>query len=205
MTNEEFELLLQALHPQRERAARRYEEIRKKLISKFQGLGDTDPETLVDQAFDRCGSKLSKGIELQNDSPEGLIVGIANNVFKERYRKLVSQQILINNHPGPSAEEPVDLAGEEDRARRKACLRRCLGRLPAEQRRLVLAYYSGDDRIRARHHLAEDLGLTPNALRIRAHRVRARLEDCIKRCLGLRPVPAAIGSRNDSAIPTTTN
>ena len=192
MTSEGLALLLAILDPDRERAAERYEEIRKQLIRRFEGLGSTSPEELADLTLDRFAHRLTQGFVPEN--PGGFLYGIAANVFKEWRRKVISQEVQIDLHAGPNAEEPTDLAEEEETGRRTQCLRRCLGRLPNDQRGLVLAYYHGDDRIGARHQLAGQLGLTPNALRIRAHRVRRQLEDCIKRCLGLRVVPDLLTS-----------
>jgi hypothetical protein len=46
-------------------------------------------------------------------------------------------------------------------------------------------YYGleGGKAIEQRRTLATRLGIAPNALRIRLHRLRARLEDCARRCL----------------------
>jgi len=46
---------------------------------------------------------------------------------------------------------------------------------------LILRYYQGEQRakIENRRALAERLGLTINALRIRASRIRSRLEACV--------------------------
>ena len=67
------------------------------------------------------------------------------------------------------------------------CLRRCLARLPEDQRRLILRYHGEDDRIRSRQELAEELGIALNALRIRAHRVRRDLEQCVRQRLARDP------------------
>ena len=57
-------------------------------------------------------------------------------------------------------------------------------RLPPDDQRVALLYYTGDGRakIEQRQKLAEELGGS-NALRIRMHRIRATLHACISECL----------------------
>jgi DNA-directed RNA polymerase specialized sigma24 family protein len=65
------------------------------------------------------------------------------------------------------------------------CLEECIAKLNEEHRELVLRYYSADGRekIEQRKLLAEKLGIAPNALRIRAYRIRAALQKCLERCV----------------------
>src|SRR5437763_189010 len=65
------------------------------------------------------------------------------------------------------------------------CLDGCLEKLPAETRMLIMEYYQlrKQAKIDRRKALAEELGIPVNALRIRAHRVRAQLEECVMGCL----------------------
>ncbi len=57
----------------------------------------------------------------------------------------------------------------------------CLKKLPAESRALIVEYYSGKGGalIEARRQMALRLGLSTNALRNRALRLRRELEECI--------------------------
>ena len=87
------------------------------------------------------------------------------------------------------ARLPAPVAPAAPEAEPRAdCLARCLEELPPEGRRLILGYYSVEGRstIETRKLMAESLGLTENALRSRAQRIRDRLERCIGRCLGRR-------------------
>jgi DNA-directed RNA polymerase specialized sigma24 family protein len=58
-------------------------------------------------------------------------------------------------------------------------------KLTDENRELVLRYYQADGRqkIEERKHLAEELGIAPNALRIRAYRIRVALQKCLEKCV----------------------
>jgi hypothetical protein len=64
------------------------------------------------------------------------------------------------------------------------CLERCLSKIQPESRELILEYYRGEQRakIERRSELATSLGLTTNALSIRACRIRSKLEICVRTC-----------------------
>jgi DNA-directed RNA polymerase specialized sigma24 family protein len=64
------------------------------------------------------------------------------------------------------------------------CLDRCLTTLTPENRELISRYYSGQELRKPadRQRLAEELGITVDALRTRALRIRRELELCITRC-----------------------
>jgi DNA-directed RNA polymerase specialized sigma24 family protein len=57
--------------------------------------------------------------------------------------------------------------------------------LPQGNRELVLEYYRDEKRAKINHRkeLAERMGIAPNALRIRAHRIRLTLQQCVRACL----------------------
>ena len=57
--------------------------------------------------------------------------------------------------------------------------------LPPEDQQVAQSYYVDDGRakIDRRQEMAEKLGITVNALRIRLCRIRATLKDCIVGCL----------------------
>ena len=79
----------------------------------------------------------------------------------------------------------------DDNQRRIELLRRCLGALPDKDRELITQYYEGDgpsSKIIKRKELALRLGLQLNALRIRACRLRERLERCLQRRLAEKPI-----------------
>jgi hypothetical protein len=58
--------------------------------------------------------------------------------------------------------------------------------LRADQRELVVEYYrdAGRQKIERRREIAERLGITMNALGIRACRIRSTLEACVGSCCG---------------------
>jgi len=85
--------------------------------------------------------------------------------------------------------DPEDLHLRETEQRENdrllECLNRCLEKLPPESIDLITRYHQGGevpDKER-RKELAQSLGIPLNALRIRAYRIRAAIEECVKKCL----------------------
>jgi YD repeat-containing protein len=64
------------------------------------------------------------------------------------------------------------------------CLDCCLQKLPPDQRDLIVEYYRDGhgQRIEQRRAMAKRLGITMNALGIRACRIRSILEACVAAC-----------------------
>jgi hypothetical protein len=50
---------------------------------------------------------------------------------------------------------------------------------------MILSYYEGKERVKIenRKRMAETLGVPMNSLRIRVHRIREKLENCLVNCL----------------------
>ncbi len=175
ISQESFERFLSLLDHDRERAGREYEALRIRLVRFFEWRSCGDAEGLADQVLDRVMRKLAEGVEVGS---------IANYTFG------VSKLVLLENLKMRFREEPIvlDLPKNEpeySEDRRLSCLENCLTKISAESRKLILRYYSFDKQAKMdeRRRLAQSLGLTANALRIKALRVRSKLEDCVTRCL----------------------
>jgi DNA-directed RNA polymerase specialized sigma24 family protein len=184
LTRESFDILLAQLDPDRERAGERYETIRGKLIRLFEWRGGAAPEELADETINRVARRMAEGVELHSADPYGYFCAVAHLVFKEVLRRASREHRALDTHGElllPTAL-PV-LPDEEPGDRRLDCLRRCLAALHADQRELVLKYHQGEANIRNRKTLSAELGIPMNALRIRVHRVRRRLEACLDDCL----------------------
>lgn len=172
LTHESFDSLLRWLGPDREQAGRRYEEIRRKLIRIFAYRECFDAEDLADETINRVARKLPDISENYVGDPAYYFYGVAQNIYLE-YRRKKARVI----EPPPELSGPPDLLSE--------CLEECLGRLTAENRELVLQYYQEEKhaKIDRRRQIADRLGIGLNALRIRAHRIRANLKDCLTLCI----------------------
>jgi DNA-directed RNA polymerase specialized sigma24 family protein len=202
-----FERLLEILGPEREEAARRYEEIRRNLLRFFEWRGCADPPGLTDEVIDRVARRLVEGETIRAPDPGGYFLGVARNVWREELKRAKREQTGAADVARTAATTTAELASDAEAAMDAAlaCLDRCLDGLPPETRGLVLQYYEdeGVRRIDRRRRLAETLAIEPGALRIRMLRLRERLERCVESCLAGRPVtegrirtPADEGSRS---------
>jgi DNA-directed RNA polymerase specialized sigma24 family protein len=179
LNSEGLEALLAALDPDRERAGQEYERIRSRLIRLFEWRGCDVPEELTDETINRVARRIAEGVKLQS-APYGFFCGVANLVHKEFLRERARKRTILES------EDWTTTSGESDELssdRRLECLRHCLSQLPEDQRRLVLVYHQEDNHIQSRKALSQELQIPMNALRIRVHRLRRRLEECVEECL----------------------
>lgn len=174
LTQEAFDLLLAQLDCDREHAGKKYEALRRKLVKFFEWRGSTVPEDLADDTMNRIAKNLEDGEQISSLS--AYCLGIARNVFLESLRTRRHQEALESLPQAPVAQF--------DESRRE-CLERCMQQLPPQEFSLIMEYYQEEkgSRIRTRRELAARLGIPLNALRIRAHRIRAQLQPCVEHCM----------------------
>jgi len=181
LTGEAFSKLLARLDPDGERAGEKYEDLRRTLIKFFEWRGAPFPEDHTDETLNRVVRKLDEGIEIQNVG--GYCYEVARLVCLEALKGNDRRRDpLETNYPDTAGADAADSALERERL--LDCLERCLNRLPAESRALIVEYYRDEkrDRIERRKALAEALGLRREALANRAQRLRDKLEQCVTRC-----------------------
>jgi DNA-directed RNA polymerase specialized sigma24 family protein len=178
LTQEAFDLLLAHLDSDRERAGEKYLILRLKLERYFEWRGCLYPEDHTDETINRVCRRLSEG-EVVTDIAN-YAYGVARllllEILKERQRERTALEQL------PPSAEPAD---ESQQQSRLECFESCLVELSNEDRNLIVNYYRGEkgEKIQNRKQLAEAEGIPLNALRIRTHRIRERLEQCIKKSL----------------------
>jgi len=179
LTQQAFDKLLACFSPDRDEAARQYEFTRVKLLRFFEWRGICSPDKRVDETLDRVARRIDEGQQIDNLPP--YIYKVAYLVFLEALKEPKHTADLETDPPSTNAL--VFEEGEQERRRR--CFDRCLEELAADSRKLILDYYQEERRakIELRKLLADRLGVPLNALRIRAHRIRARLEQCIEKCI----------------------
>lgn len=173
LTQESFEDLLAWLDPNRELAGQKYELIRTRLIKLFACRGCYEAEDLADETINRVTSKLSEIQDSYFGERARYFYGVANKIHLEYLRR----------KPPPPAPMPGDDSNEIER--QYECLEHCLQHLTPDNRDLVLQYYREERQAKIDHRrkLAEQLGIALNALRIRAHRIRVSLQDCVRNCV----------------------
>src|SRR3954447_23362541 len=180
LTQDALDKLLATLGADREAAGARYLEIRRHLVRLFEWRGCSTPDEYADETINRCARKLAEGEEIRDVAT--YCIGIARMVVREMSRNRGQQMRPLEDAPEPRVA-PAPLEGDvDDRAN---CLRRCLDRLSPETRNLILHYYQGQkgEKIRGRKTLTDTLGMPPGTLRMRALRVRERLQSCSSDCM----------------------
>lgn len=178
-----LERLLAALADDREAAAVKLVELRHRLEKFFEwsrcavNAGDLSWEVLA-----RVAGRLQEGEEILK--VEAYAAGVARLVAREelaRARREVRAAVELELQTLATASARF---AEDRRSREVAAqaLDRCLAKLPTESRDLLLRYYEGEEgaRIRNRQRLASELGISLNALRNRALRLREQVEKALR-------------------------
>ncbi|MFN0084393.1 MAG: RNA polymerase sigma factor [Blastocatellia bacterium] len=179
LTQEAFDRLLSCLDVDREHAGDLYIKLRGKLISYFSCRDCPFPEDHADETINRVARKLESGGEIRELST--YVYGVARLLLLEILKERGKRQAAIEHLSRTRADSPT----EEDEDERLACFNRCLPGLNEEDRCLITKYYEGEQRVKIenRERLAQQLGISQNALRIRAYRLRMTVEKCVSRCM----------------------
>jgi len=175
-----FTRLLHWLDEGSDSQGERYLDMRRRLVAYFDRRNRPAPDLLADETFDRITRTLEESGHIKVTPPA-------------RYCYVVARFVLLEDVRANRRNVPLDEARvaarpvveEDDRtAKSLDCLGRCLDRLKPQDRELIVEYYrdAKRERIDRRRGLARGLGITMNALGIRAWRLRANLESCVGGC-----------------------
>jgi DNA-directed RNA polymerase specialized sigma24 family protein len=175
LTQDAFDGLLAALDPDRDNAARRYLRIHRDLVRLFEWRGCAAPHEYADETMNRCARKIAEGEAIRDISTYS--IGVARMLLHEMARDYARHMRSLDEIPEQCSawsESAVDLE------MRVESLRRSLARISEEDRSLIVNYYEGDksEKIRRRKMLMETLGIPANTLRMRALRIREKLQLC---------------------------
>jgi DNA-directed RNA polymerase specialized sigma24 family protein len=184
LTPDAFEGLLTWLDAGTDSGGETYLEMRRRLVSYFDRKNCFSPDDLADETLNRVARRLKEEGTIVTDAPAHYCYIVARFVLLEFLRKEQPHETL--NEKLLRQSTPIDLSyegGEEET--RWECLEKCVSGIDTESRQLIIDYYHGEQRakIENRRSMAEKLGITVNALSIRACRIRGRLEDCIQKCM----------------------
>jgi RNA polymerase sigma factor (sigma-70 family) len=170
---------------------RAYVEMRRRLRDYFERKNCLPAEDLADETLTRVARRLEEEGIRRDETPARYCYIVARFVFLEHLRETKSHPMATHvsgdvapEPSAPTAAEAAEAAGT--REAQLACLQKCLLELDPLNRRIITRYYVGSARVKIdnRRELAESLGLSLNALTIRACRIRTRLEACVRRCAG---------------------
>jgi DNA-directed RNA polymerase specialized sigma24 family protein len=182
LTKDAFDSLLASLDSDRDAAAKRYLEIRGHLVRLFEWRGCSTPDEYADETINRCARKIAGGEEIADIASYS--IGVARMLVREKSRDRYKEARPLEEAPEPHTM-PAAPAGDSEV--RVDCLRRCLDQLTPGNREFILNYYVGEkgEKIKTRKGLSKVFGIPASTLRMRALRVRERLELCTEKCLRL--------------------
>jgi len=167
-----------------------YLEMRRRLVFYFDRKNCLSPDDLADETLRRVALRLEEEGEITGKSPAHYCYIVASFLFLEYQRWPARKHVSLGN-PSEFGDVASRLAAPsqpdssaEAQTLRLRCLEDCLQGLGRGDRDLIVEYYRGEQRVKIqrRRTLAARLGLTPNALSIRACRIRAGLEACVRTC-----------------------
>ena len=174
LTQTAFDSLLACLDSNRDIAADRYLRMRRNLVRLFEWRGCHTPDDYADETINRCARKIDEGEEIRDLATYS--IGVARMLLHEMSRDRSRQTRSLDEAPEPCAQPEM----RNDPEHRIEALRRSLEELSQDDRFLILNYYEGDksDKIKSRKMLSELFGIGASTLRMRAMRIREKLQVC---------------------------
>ena len=189
-----LEVLLASLADEPSCAAEEYEILRLKItrLMLWRGCPEAHADSLTDITLDRIAEKIAGGEKIENI--RSYSSAVARFVWMEHTRKH-KEDAYGDDLPHTSITPDIPDPEAEFRI---SCLRQCMAEvMPDEKdRRMLLGYYDPDPGRKNKDHrkqLAEMFGLTLTNLKVKACRLRMRLEICITDCVGRNSVTKGRG------------
>lgn len=164
-----------------------YLEMRRRLVSYFDRRNRPASDELADETLNRISRTLERGGVIAVTPPARYCFVVAKFILMEDFRH--DRRRVPLNEPRRieiSRTRRIGLVWPDDRDALKEqhleCLDSCLRELRPDQRELVVEYYrdARQSLIERRRDLARRLGISMNALTIRAYRVRDALRTCME-------------------------
>jgi DNA-directed RNA polymerase specialized sigma24 family protein len=189
LTPRAFNRLLNWLDEGTNSAGEKYLEMRRRLIAYFDRKNCSAPDELTDETLNRVARRLEEEGDIVSETAARYCYIVARFVFLEYLRER-NDEVPLDEINSLAARTQPAVSGAEDesfnRERLMTCLDHCTEKLDPTHRELIVRYYYGEQRIKIgnRVALAKHLGITVNALSIRACRIRDKLEACVKECAG---------------------
>jgi len=169
-------------------AAERFMLVRAKLVTYFEGRRISPAEDFADEVLHRTAQKIAAGEKVEDINR--YIYGIARFVRLESHRRRATESIDEITSAGDGltpASLRVETRADGSGSRMENCLSECLGKLPPDNKQVLLNYYAADERkgthIEQRRALAERMGKSPGALQKQICLLRQKVSACAKDCV----------------------
>jgi DNA-directed RNA polymerase specialized sigma24 family protein len=191
LTAHAFHRLLKWLDEGASSDGQKYLDMRRRLVAYFDRKNCSAPDELADETLNRVARRVDEENITDSETPAAKYCYItARFVFMEYLRgaqkaRMLADDIRQQPYRNDFAESKLDNE-KETQEKLLNCLEHCTGKLDTLNRDMILRYYKGKERakIESRRGLASSLGISMNALSIRACRLRDKLEACVRECLG---------------------
>jgi RNA polymerase sigma factor (sigma-70 family) len=180
LTQPAFDGLLTSLNPDRDVAAEQYLRIRRDVVRLFEFRGCSAPDEYADETMNRCARKIAEGEQIRDLKTYS--IGVARMLVHEMGRDRSRRECPLDEALEPCTAWPAAQSELEDRVE---ALRKSLDELSHDDRFVILHYYEGDkcERIKTRKMLSELFGIGTSTLRMRALRIREKLQLCAQNYL----------------------
>ena len=191
LTPRAFRSLLDWLDAGSDSGGRTYLEMQRRLGAYFDRKNCAEPDKLADETLNRVARRIEEEGHIECESPAQYCYIVARFVFIETLRSRQKEDAAHDQiKRGSVLVSSVELAPNPEKQEKEKllqCLERCTDKLESRSRAIILRYYIGKERekIEIRRALAAELGITMNAVSIRACRIRDKLEACVRECADL--------------------
>lgn len=186
VTSDAFRRLLEWLDAGDDSNGEKYLEMRVRLVGFFDRKNCRAPDALADETLNRVARRLAEAGEIESETPAKFCYITARFVFLEYLRDADKVNVSLDDAAAAIQPRAVESGDEERESKEKIldCLDECTARLDAVSREIITGYYFGEERVKIenRRALAQRLGISTNALTIRACRIRSKLEACVREC-----------------------
>lgn len=190
LTPESFQGLLGWLDEGMNSDGQKYLEMRRRLVAYFDRKNLNNFEELADETLNRVARRLEEEGAIQSDTPAKYCYVVARFVLMEYLRDTQKEKVMVESvgrqQPSHNLPDHHTDSEKELKERMLNCLESCTLQLDRVNYKIITGYYVGKERVKIenRRELAAGLGITTNALSIRACRLRDKLEGCVRQCLG---------------------
>lgn len=165
---------------------RRYVEMSRRLADYFDRKNCLNSLELADETLNRVARRLEEEA-IVIETPAKYCYIVAKYVFledlraKDRYPVPIDEGVALRSSSLDRTDSGID-------DQRMDCLDSCSAKLVSSDRDLIFGYYFGEERqkINNRRDVAKKLGISVNALSIRACRIREKLQICVSKCVASR-------------------
>jgi len=166
-----------------------YLDLRERLVAYFDRKNCRTPDDLADETLNRVARRLEEEGAIVSETAARYCYIVARFVFLE-YLRGRNDEVSLDGMTSQAAGNNHGVSGTPDerlsRERLMSCLDQCTEKLEPAHRDLIVRYYHGEQRVKIENRitLAQQLGITINALSIRACRIRDKLQACVSECAG---------------------